>query len=150
MKSRPRTTREAFQEGRMNSQRLAAIMTIVGLSFSSAAVAGEKETTRPAALPALYVALGATQTWDIYSTSAALRAGAKESNPGAAPFARNAGSMIGLKAATTASTIFFAERLWRTNRAGAVVMMMAIDAASAAVSIHNMRNAKVAKGSVSR
>jgi len=93
MKSRPRTTREAFQEGRMNSQRLAAIMTIVGLSFSSAAVAGEKETTRPAALPALYVALGATQTWDIYSTSAALRAGAKESNPGAAPFARNAGSM---------------------------------------------------------
>jgi hypothetical protein len=134
-----------FQEASVNSQRLAAIMTIVGLSFSSTAFAAEKET-RPVALPALYAALGAMQAWDIYSTSAALHAGAKESNPAAAPFAANAGSMIGLKAATMASTIFFAERLWKTNRVGAVVMMVAINGASAAVSIHNMRNVRFAKG----
>lgn len=121
-------------------------MIVFGLSFSSAAVAAEKETTRPAALPVLYLTLGAMQAWDIYSTSAALHAGAKESNPAAAPFVGNARSMIGLKAATTASTIFFAERLWKTNKVGAVVMMMAINGASAAVSMRNMRNVQTTKG----
>jgi hypothetical protein len=132
----------------VNSRRIAASIIVVVLSFSSAAFGAEKETQqkRPAALPFLYVTLGATQAWDIYSTSVALHAGAKESNPAAAPFARNGGSMIGLKAATMASTIFFAERLWKTNRVGAVVMMVAINSASAAVSIHNMRNAQFAKG----
>jgi hypothetical protein len=135
-----------FQEATVNSQPIAAILIVVGLSFSSAAVAGEKENARPAALPVLYGTLGLMQAWDIYSTSAALRAGAKESNPAAAPFARNTGAMIGLKAATTASTIFFAERLWKTNKVGAVAMMVAIDGASALVSMHNMRNVQFAKG----
>ncbi len=141
--------RQAFQEATVNSQRIATVMVVVALSFSSAALAGEKETSviqnRPAALPALYAGLGALQAWDIYSTSAALHTGAKESNPAAAPFAGNAGSMIGLKAATTASTIFFAERLWKTNRVGALVMMAAINAASAAASMHNLHNAQSAK-----
>jgi hypothetical protein len=141
--------RQAFRRPCVNSQRLAAIVTIVVLSFSTAAFAGEKQK-RPASLRALYVALGAAQTWDIYSTSTALHAGAKESNPAAAPFAGDAGSMIGLKAATTASTIFFAERLWKTNRVGAVVLMVGINAASAAVSIRNMHNARFARGSVRR
>jgi hypothetical protein len=148
-KSSARDTPTLFRRGDMKIQRLAAVITIIGLSFSSAAFAGEKQT-RPAALPVLYVALGAAQTWDIYSTSAALRSGAKESNPAAAPFAGNTGSMIGLKAATTASTIFFAERLWRTNRAGAVAMMVAINAASAAISLHNMRNARFGRESIRR
>src|SRR5262245_11431331 len=99
---------------------------------------------RPAALPALYATLGAMQAWDIYSTSAALKAGAKEGNPTAAPFAGNAGSMLGLKAATTASTIFFAERMWKKNKAGAIAMMVAINGATAAISMHNMHNARLA------
>jgi hypothetical protein len=132
------------------TSRLAVVMTIVALSFSNTALAAEQENVapavkRPGALPALYAAFGAMQAWDIYSTSAALHAGAKESNRVAAPFVGNAGSMIGLKAATMASTIFFAERLWKTNKAGAVVMMVAINGASAAVSFHNMRNARLAK-----
>src|SRR2546423_2455980 len=86
----------------VNSQRIAAITIVVGLSFSTAAVAADKETARPAALPVLYATLGAMQAWDIYSTSAALRAGAKESNPAVAAFGTHTGSMIGLKAATTA------------------------------------------------
>ena len=54
----------------------------------------------------------------------------------------NTGSMLGLKAATTAGTIFFAERMWKTNKVGAIVMMVAINGATAVVSMHNMRNAK--------
>jgi hypothetical protein len=156
----------------VNSNRIAAIVTIVGLSFSSVAMAAEKETRlekeqrldaaqrmvpmtplstyvpgttkRPAALPALYATLGFMQAMDVYSTSTALKAGAKEANPTAAPFAGNAGSMIGLKAATTAGTIFFAERLWKTNKVGAIVMMVAINGATAVVSMRNMQNAKIA------
>ena len=52
--------------------------------------------------------------------------------------------MLGLKLATTASTIFFAERAWRKNRVAAVVMMTAINGATAAVAMHNMRNARLA------
>jgi hypothetical protein len=50
--------------------------------------------------------------------------------------------MIGLKAATMAGTIFFSERMWKTNKVGAIVMMAAINGATAAVSMHNMQNAK--------
>ncbi len=155
----------------MKINRIVALMTVVGLSFSTASFAAEKEDVRlerermldaaqraelltpaasyvpqvkrPALLPALYASLGAMQAWDMYSTSAALKAGANEGNPTAAPFAGNAGSMLGLKAATTASTIFFAERMWKKNKAGAIAMMVAINGATAAVSMHNMRNAKI-------
>jgi uncharacterized protein DUF5658 len=158
----------------VNSNRLAVLVTMLGLSFSTATFAAEHETRlgkeqrldaaqriapvmlmtplsnytpivkRPAALPALYVTLGVMQAMDVYSTSAALKAGAKEANPTAAPFAGHPGSMIGLKAATMASTIFFSERLWKTNKVGAVVMMAAINGATAAVSMHNMQNARLA------
>jgi hypothetical protein len=151
----------------VTARRLVAIIVFVGLSFSMTglAAAAEKEEMRladaggviaptapmsqhapkldrPAILPALYVALGAVHAWDVYSTRAALAAGARETNPTAAPFARNAGSMLGLKAATTVSTIFFAERLWKKNKVGAIVMLAAVNGATAAVSMQNMRNAK--------
>jgi hypothetical protein len=72
---------------------------------------------------------------------AALQAGAREPNPAAAPFAGNAGSLLGLKAASTVSTIYLADRMWKKNKVGAVVMLVAVTAATAAVSIRNMRNA---------
>ena len=98
---------------------------------------------RPAVLPALYVSLGAMQALDIYSTRSALKAGARESNAVAAPFAGNTGSMLGLKVASTAGTILFAERMWKKNKVGAIVMLAAINGATAAVSMHNMRNARL-------
>lgn len=101
---------------------------------------------RPAVLPALYATLGAMQAWDAYATNAALKAGAREANPAVAPFAGNPGALIGAKAAATVGTIFFAERLWKKNKVAAVVMLAAINGATAAVSMHNMRNAKVAAG----
>ena len=154
----------------MKTKHLVAIITLVGLSFSTTAFAAENETAleraqrldaaqrmapmtplagyvpaskRPMALPALYATLGVMQAFDVYSTSAALKAGAKEANPSAAPFAGNAGAMVGLKAVTTAGTIFFAERMWKSNKAGAIVLMVAINSATAAVSMHNMKNARI-------
>ena len=151
----------------MNIKHIVAIAAFVGLSLSGVApaAAAEKEEVkladaggvivpmapmsnyspkleRPALLPALYVTLGAMQAWDVYSTRAAIAAGAREANPTATPFSGNAGSLLGLKAATTASTIFFAERMWKKNKVGAIVMLVAINGATAAVSMHNMRNAK--------
>ncbi len=133
-------------------KRVGALMTIVGLCFSSvAAAAGLEENPtspvsvpqakRPAILPALYGTLGAMQVWDAYSTTVALQAGGHEVNPAAAAFAKNTGALLGLKAVTTASTIFFAERMWKKNRAGAVVLMAVINGATAAVAMNNMRNA---------
>jgi hypothetical protein len=145
----------------VNLKQIATLMTIVILT-ATVAVAGEIEEStvayaaamapisdgpamkRPAALPALYVTLAAMQAWDVYSTSAALKAGARESNPVAAPFAGNPGSMITLKLMSTASTIFFTERMWRTNRVKAIIVMAAINGATAAISRHNMRNARIA------
>ena len=99
---------------------------------------------RPMILPALYVSLGAVQAWDVYSTSAALKAGAVERNPLVAPIAGNSAGMIALKVGTAATTVFFAERLWKKNRVGAIVMMAAINGATAAVAMRNIRNARTA------
>lgn len=150
----------------MTLNRFIAAVAFAGVTFSgvAGAAAEEKEklqltnaggvivpmaplstytpTDRPAILPALYATLGAMQAWDIYSTRAALQAGAREANPTAAPFTGNAASMFGMKAATTAGTIFFAERMWKKNKVGAVIMLVAINGATAAVSMHNMQNAK--------
>jgi hypothetical protein len=99
---------------------------------------------RPMILPALYVSLGAVQAWDVYSTSAALKAGAIERNPLVAPIAGNSGGMIALKLGTAATTVFFAERLWKKNRVAAIVMMAGINGATAAIAMRNIRNARTA------
>jgi hypothetical protein len=99
---------------------------------------------RPMILPALYVSLGAVQAWDVYSTSAALKAGAIEGNPLVAPIAGNSAGMIAMKVGTAATTVFFAERLWKKNRVAAIVMMAGINGATAAIAMRNIRNARTA------
>lgn len=99
---------------------------------------------RPVVLPILYATLGAVQAWDMYSTSVALNAGAVEGNPIVAPVARNSAGMVALKLATAGTTVFFAERLWKKNRVAAIVMMAAINGATAAVAVRNMQNARTA------
>ncbi len=131
----------ADHEEQADARALAAEAPAITLPESSTYAPPLK---RPAALPALYVTLGAMQAWDYYSTSSALKAGAREANPTSAVFAGSKGSMLGLKLATTASTIFFAERAWRKNRLAAVVMMTAINGATAAVAAHNMHNTRLA------
>lgn len=97
---------------------------------------------RPTILPVLYATLGATQAWDVYSTRSALTSGAREANPATAAFSSNTGTLMGMKVATTAGTILFAERMWKKNKVAAILMLTAINGATAAVSMHNMRNAK--------
>jgi hypothetical protein len=105
---------------------------------------------RPSILPVLYVTLGVTQAWDVYSTRAALKAGAREANPATAVFSANTGAMIGLKAATTAGTILFTERMWKKNKVAAIIMLVAVNGATAAVSMHNMRTATMARAAAMR
>ena len=155
----------------MNIKRLAGLVAVIGLCFSNfvwaaendpkpsaqtpaerviairASIAGlpKTEMKRPAVLPAMYAGFVATQAWDIYTTSAALKNGANEANRVAALFAGSSAKMIGFKAATTASTIFFAERLWKRNRVAAVVLLAAANGATAAIAMHNARNARVGR-----
>lgn len=105
-----------------------------------------RDVKRPAVLPALYVSFGAVQAWDVYTTSAALKNGAREANPVAAPFAGSSAQMFALKAASTAGTVYFVERLWKQNKVAAVVVMAAINGATAAIAMNNARNAQQGRG----
>jgi len=145
----------------VNVKRLVGMAGIIGLCFSSFAWAAEAEkdaatpvsivgihqpeTKRPALLPAMYAGFVAVQAWDVYTTSAALKNGAREANPAFSSFAGNSAKTLGFKAATTASTIFFVERMWKRNRVGAVVLLAAVNGATAAIAMHNARNARVGR-----
>jgi hypothetical protein len=91
------------------------------------------------ALIPMYASLAALQGFDIYTTSSALASGGVEANPLMKPVAgRNAASVV-VKAAATAGSIYFTERAWKHNRKGAVILMTAINVATAAVVAHNTR-----------
>lgn len=95
---------------------------------------------RPLALSALYGTYGTLQALDVVTTRRAMAAGARERNP----LMNNGsiGTMIAVKAAAGASTIYFAERMWKKNRVGAVIVMAALNGATAAIVAHNQRNSR--------
>lgn len=93
---------------------------------------------RPAALSALYGTYGALQALDIVSTRRAIASGARESNP--LMNGGHVGTMIAVKAAAGASTIYFTEKLWKKNRIGAVIVMAALNGATAAIVARNHRH----------
>ena len=97
---------------------------------------------RPAALPVMYASFGALQLADVYSTRRAIDGGAREANPALRSVSRNAGAMIAAKALSSAATIYFVERAWKKNRKGAIVLMAAINGMTAAITAHNLRNAR--------
>lgn len=97
---------------------------------------------RPAALPVMYASFGALQLADVYSTRRALDGRAREANPALRSVSSNAGAMIAAKALSSAATIYFAERAWKKNRKGAIVLMAAINGMTAAITAHNLRNAR--------
>lgn len=94
---------------------------------------------RPAALPALYVSLAALQAFDVYSTRRGLGHGASEANPLTKGVAGSPAMFWTVKAAATAGTILMAERLWKTNKAGAIAVMVLSNGVMAAVAAHNAR-----------
>jgi hypothetical protein len=115
---------------------------LVAAQPGPAAAALDSHMKRPPILPALYASFGALQAWDVYATSAALRSGAREANPVVRPSTGHAAQTMALKAATTAGTIFFVERLWKQNRVAAVVVLGLINGATTAVAMNNVRNAR--------
>ena len=102
----------------------------------------DQPVRRPAALPAMYAALGALQVMDVYSTRRAIDAGAYEANPLMRKAAGNSNVMMAVKAASTAGAIYFTERAWKKNKKGAVILMAAINGATAAIVMRNLRNAR--------
>ena len=50
--------------------------------------------------------------------------------------------MIAVKALGGAASIYCAEKMWKSNRAGAVVMMALINGATAAIVAHNAQVAR--------
>ena len=99
-----------------------------------------KSFSRPALLPALYVAQGALQAMDAHSTFQAISRGAHEANPVMQGVVGNKGAMVAVKAGVAASTILMSECLWkRGNRAGAIVSMIVANSVTAVVVAHNYR-----------
>jgi hypothetical protein len=90
----------------------------------------------------MYAAFGALQGLDVYSTRRAIAGGAQEANPLMRPAAANSGAMLAAKALSAVGAIYFAERAWKKNRKGAIILMAVINGATAAVAARNMRNAR--------
>jgi hypothetical protein len=95
---------------------------------------------RPIALSALYGTYGTLQALDVVTTRRALGAGARELNP--MMKGGNMAAMIAVKTVAGASTIYFTERLWKKNRVGAVIVMAALNGATAAIVARNHGNAR--------
>jgi hypothetical protein len=102
----------------------------------------DRAERRPAALPVMYAALGALNALDVYSTKRAMSAGAIEANPLMQQSAGSSTTMLAVKALSTAGTIYFAERAWKKNRKGTVIMMALINGTMAAITMRNLRNAQ--------
>ena len=103
------------------------------------------QVSRPAPLIPLYASFVAMQGFDLFSTSKAVSAGAQEANPLMQPVVGKSAASIAVKAAATAGSIFFTERAWKQNRKGAVVLMTALNIATAAIVAHNTQVKKQAR-----
>jgi Domain of unknown function (DUF5658) len=100
---------------------------------------GPSPRTRPSALPALYVSLAAFHLFDAYSTRQGLARRAREANPLMQGAFGNPAALWALKIGTAALPMVLAERMWRTNRVGAIVTMVLVNGAAAAVAANNAR-----------
>lgn len=94
---------------------------------------------RPAPLVPLYVSFATLQVLDVHSTRRALAHGAVEANPLMKDVAGNSGALLAVKAAGATGVIFAAEKIWKKNKAAAVVFMVVANAGMAWVVQHNYR-----------
>jgi hypothetical protein len=97
---------------------------------------------RPAELVPLYVSFVTLQVLDIHSTQSALSRGGVEANPAVKAVAGNTVGMTAVKAAGTAGIIFASEKLRTKNKAAAIGLMIASNAAMTWVVQHNYRIAR--------
>lgn len=97
---------------------------------------------RPGALMPLYVSFASLQVLDAHATTVALDRGAVETNPVMRGFTGNAAGMLAIKAGGTAGVVWASERMWRRNKAAAVVFLIAANSAMGWVVQHNYRAAR--------
>ena len=92
---------------------------------------------RPAALPVLYVSYATFQVFDGYQTIQGVAGGGRELNPLMSGIAGSPAAIWTIKAVSAAVAIGAAERMWKTNKAGAIAVMLIANGVSAAVAAHN-------------
>jgi hypothetical protein len=98
---------------------------------------------RPAALAPLYVSLVSVNILDVDSTYDALRsANGREANPIVSRIVDRPAVFIAVKAATTAVSIWTAEKLWKKHRIAAVAVVGIANATLAATVVNNYRIAR--------
>jgi hypothetical protein len=96
------------------------------------------EQKRPSSLIPMYASFAALQGLDYHSTTKALSSGVgKEGNPVMGAVVGNKGAFLALKAASTAGVVLVGEKLWKKNRAGAIVFMAIANGVMASVVAHN-------------
>jgi hypothetical protein len=81
----------------------------------------------------------ALQLLDVHSTLMATERGARERNPLMAPFADQPAALIGVKVGTAAAILYMSDRVGRTNRVAAIVMMAAFTSAYTTLVANNYR-----------
>ena len=95
------------------------------------------DSSRP--LVPLYVSFAVLQALDVHSTTRALNAGAVEGNPLLRGVAHQPAALIAVKAGGAASTIWLSHKLAKRSKAGAFILMTAVNSAYAMVVAHNYR-----------
>ena len=103
-----------------------------------APVRSSSSLRRPAALPVMYGAFAALQVADVYSTTRGIAAGRTELNPAVRPFTGSTGAMLAVKAASSAASLYFAEKAWKKKPKAAVILMGAINGVLAAAVVTNL------------
>ena len=99
-----------------------------------------KSLTGASVLRSLHIGLAASQIYDVYSTTTAIRRGAIEANPLMKNIVSSRAAFIALKVAMTAGPIYEAEKLWKKNhRFAAIALMAASNGIMMAVAAHNTR-----------
>jgi hypothetical protein len=94
--------------------------------------------SRPAALIPMYIALGGLQAFDGYSTIHGGRSGGVEQNPLVGGLAARPAAFWAIKGASTFTTIYFAERLWRDgHKTEAIVTMIVANGVMGVVAARN-------------
>ena len=108
-------------------------------SSNDAASASERAPApqRPAMLLPMYVSFAALQALDIHSTLRAPAYGGREANPIVDGMLGSPAAFVAVKAGMTAAVYYASERLWKRNKAAAIVTMIGLNCAYTTIVAHN-------------
>ena len=104
---------------------------------SPPAVNAPEAVHRPALLVPLYMSFATLQALDIHSTLRAPQFGGREANPVLQGVVGSPGGFIAAKAGIAAGMIYVTEKLWKRNRAAAIITMLALNSTYSVVVGHN-------------